>query len=404
MFVLLYLLYFMDMFTRNVISPFFPVLKTELGLSDPQLGLLSSVVLGAVCILVFPLSYVVDRWRRGKLISLMAIIWSAATIFSGLSHNFGQLLTTRFALGVGEASFTSAGVAYLSSMFKKTKRTIMIGIFDTASPIGMGAGMAIGGILAASFDWRLVFIGMGIPGVILGILAWFAPDYESVKTAESQNIGNVKGLFQTLKQMATNKTMLAVCLAFGLSNIAQTSWITWLPSYFNRFMGMDLDKAGLIAGTVFLTALVATPVGGWISDRWAIKNPRGKLYLCFISSILSSVSMMLAFYCGSILLFYVGAGFNLLLLPSVQIVTQEVVPVSRKASAFGTLVLSQYLFGGLWGPLLTGLISDVTDLRIALIIVSLTPFFFAFIYLYGSQHYVKDSQDARDVEKLAESN
>jgi len=93
--IILYLLYFLDFATRAVISPMFPILKQEMGLSDTQLGWLSTIVLAMVSLLAIPLSYFIDRWSRSKMISLMSFVWSAGSFFSGLSNTFTQLLITR---------------------------------------------------------------------------------------------------------------------------------------------------------------------------------------------------------------------------------------------------------------------------------------------------------------------
>ncbi|MFA5079503.1 MAG: MFS transporter, partial [Dehalococcoidia bacterium] len=98
--VVLYVLYFLDFATRAVVSPMFPILKKDLGLSDAQLGWLSTIVLAMVGLLSIPLSYFIDRWRRGRMLSLMSIVWSIASFFSGLSANFTQLLVPRGILAV----------------------------------------------------------------------------------------------------------------------------------------------------------------------------------------------------------------------------------------------------------------------------------------------------------------
>ena len=103
--------------SRQVLSAVFPQIKAEWGLSDTRLGALSGIVSLAVGILAFPISLAADRWGRVRSVTIMAAIWSIATLLCGLSHNYFTLLSARFLVGVGEAAYASVGMAILISMF-----------------------------------------------------------------------------------------------------------------------------------------------------------------------------------------------------------------------------------------------------------------------------------------------
>ena len=92
--------------------PLLPALQAEWGLSDAQLGALVSVVSVTVGLGAFPAALLVDRWSRVRAIALMGTVWSLAAAAAGAAQSFGQLLTARAALGVGEAGYgPAAGVA-----------------------------------------------------------------------------------------------------------------------------------------------------------------------------------------------------------------------------------------------------------------------------------------------------
>ena len=114
--VVLFILYMMDYALRSVIGPITPALKSSLGLSDTEIGWLMSVVLIGVAVFALPLSYLMDRWRRAKLVSIISVVWSLASICSGFCVNFGQLVTTRTIVGIGEAGFVSGGMALILSL------------------------------------------------------------------------------------------------------------------------------------------------------------------------------------------------------------------------------------------------------------------------------------------------
>jgi MFS family permease len=276
--IVLYLLYFLDFATRAVISPMFPILKKEMDLSDAQLGWLSTIVLAIVCVLAIPLSYFIDRWSRRKMISLMAIVWSAGSFLSGLSANFTQLLLTRGVLGVGEASFTSGGQAMIMATIKKARRSTVTGIWTTASSLGMACGMLVGGFVASKYGWHAAFMALAIPGVILGILAWFLPDFKNQLKSNGAETGNGLSFGSIIKDLIKNKTLVSLCISFGLAYFFSNTIVYWLPTYFIRYMGMDVAKAGAMTAGILVTALVAAPLGGFLGDRISKKNPGTKSY------------------------------------------------------------------------------------------------------------------------------
>src|SRR3989339_429210 len=90
---------------RQVLYAVFPLLKADLRLSDAQLGFLaSSFMIVYMCVAPF-VGYFGDRVRRPLIIGASAIFWSISTLFSGLVKNYGQLIMTRSAVGVGEAGY-----------------------------------------------------------------------------------------------------------------------------------------------------------------------------------------------------------------------------------------------------------------------------------------------------------
>jgi len=396
--IILYLLYFLDFATRAVISPMFPILKKEMNLSDSQLGWLSTIVLAVVCVLAIPLSYFIDRWSRRKMISLMSIIWSAGSFFSGLSTNFTQLLITRGVLGVGEASFTSAGQAMIMATVKKARRATVTGIWTTASSLGMACGMLVGGFVAAKYGWQAAFMAVAIPGVVLGIFAWFLPDFKNQLKAEDPAAARNLNFGSILKDLVKNKTLVSLCISFGLAYFFSNTVIYWLPSYFIRYMGMDVARAGAMTAGILVTALIAAPLGGFLGDRISRKNPRNKILLCWISVVAAIITFALAVLLNIWQMFFVVTFFLFLFIPVQQIVCQEIVPFYQRATAYGVYVFCMFFLGGLWGPAVTGMISDAYNLQVAFWVNGAILLAASIGYLFMYRFYKADYETARNLE------
>lgn len=116
---LLYIINYMD---RQVFSVILQPMKIDLGLTDAQCDLASTILIFGMAFFSFPIAYLIDRWSRRKAIDLMAILWIIATFTTGLAKNFTGVLIPRFFVGLGEAGFVPAGTAMISASYPKEKR------------------------------------------------------------------------------------------------------------------------------------------------------------------------------------------------------------------------------------------------------------------------------------------
>ncbi|TPE95511.1 multidrug DMT transporter permease, partial [Burkholderia pseudomallei] len=144
-FALAFALLLSDYMSRQVLNAVFPLLKAAWGLSDTRLGSLSGIVALMVGTLTFPLSVLADRWGRVRSITLMAALWSVATLGCAAATSYGELLVARAFVGVGEAAYGSVGVALILGLFPPHLRSTLTGAFMAGGAFGSVLGMALGG-------------------------------------------------------------------------------------------------------------------------------------------------------------------------------------------------------------------------------------------------------------------
>jgi len=395
--VVIFILLFFDLATRSVVGPLFPLIKKEFGLLDYQLGLLSTVTMGTVMILAIPLSYLIDRWRRGKMMSLMAILWSVASIISGLANGFAMLLTGRAVLGVAEASYNSAGQTMIMATIKKRLRTTITGFLYTGMTLGMAGGLVLGGWLGASYGWRNTLIILAIPGIIFGIIAWFMPDYKNLpRPAGGPSETSSKGFGEMIKSFLINKSVMLMVIAYAFILFIIYTIVSWLPTYLIRFAGMDVSTAGTMSGLVILIGLFAMPLGGWLGDLAARKSARAKITVILSSAIIAVVGAICALLFNVWPLFiFTSIGVNLLI-PAQQVTLQELVPSHQRASVFGFYYTGTLILGGLWAPFAIGAISDASDLKIAFWvgvgIATISVILYPLVYKFFNNDYARARQ------------
>nr|WP_295772555.1 MFS transporter [Rhodoferax sp.] len=352
----------------QVMSVVMQPMKLDLGLTDAQTGLAGSAFFLGIIVFTLPVAQLVDVWSRTRMIGLMAICWSAFTLATGFVGGLASLVVMRLGVGVGEAGFGPGGTALVSASYPKNKQGQKLGIFNLFITVGVIVGVVAGGYLSANHGgWRTPFLVFGIPGIVLGILAFFMQDYRLVEADGSKVVH--QSLLTNLKQLWKIRTLRWLYLGLGMYAVLQISVGTWLPSLLIRAYGIKEDKAGLVMGVVTLIGLAGPILGGILSDKWQQKYAGGRMRLAAITIAIASVFVWLVLLAAfdlnnkSLMIFCAAmmplhSIFVGMALPAVAATSQEVVPAQLKGLSWGAATMALYLLGGAWGPLMVGALSD----------------------------------------------
>jgi MFS family permease len=285
----------------------------------------------------------------------------------------------------------------------------MMGIFNMSIPLGVALGSILGGTLAKSGGWQAPFLVFAIPGIILGILALFMKDYKTVEhTHES---GAKVTFFQSIKKLFQIPSLVWVLVGYGLANIMSMSFLFWTPAFIGRAWGVDVAAANAVMVPIVLAAIVGSPIGGILADIWFKKDPRGRLYIPAITIILSAFLLAGAIYfqfkgIGMGLVIAYGV-LNVMALPCLSAISQDVAPAAQKGLVWGLMVFCMYVFGGGWSPYLVGAISDslgqgAQALGTALTIASIGGILGGICYLMAARPYPADMERVKGEQLMAE--
>ena len=168
---LLTLVNLLNYLDRNVVFAVFEPIKRDLNLTDTQLGWLGSAYIIVLSLAALPLGVIGDLRSRRVVIAWGVTVWSAATAAGGFVRHFWQLFLCRALVGFGEAGYGPAAQAVIAQYYKGQRRAFAIGIYSVGMALGGVLGIWLGGVIAERYGWRWAFIWMGIPGLILALLA-----------------------------------------------------------------------------------------------------------------------------------------------------------------------------------------------------------------------------------------
>jgi MFS family permease len=402
-FVLLFLLYMFDYIDRTIVTSMFSSIEADWGISHTQSGLLVSAVYWAIVILTFPVSLLVDRWSRTKTIGIMAIMWSLATALCALTGNFVQLFMARLLIGVGEAGYAPGGSAMISGLYPIEKRSKMMGIWNASIPLGTAIGVLLGGIIAAKLGWRHAFGLVAFPGLIVAILFLFVKDYKTVDLSffDKANKKIKMERKDMIKEFVSKPSIIFTYFGITAVVFVTTSLITWLSTYFQVERSLPQEKAGTLASSVMVMALVGAPLGGILTDRWRKTQFNARLLLPAISSLVSALLLFMALYLFSGAVQYVTfllMGICIMVFISgATAVTQDVIHPGLRATSYAIAVVVQNLLGASMAPIVIGQIYDRTNIKTALAVLPFILLIGALLFYLGSKYYEKDMEKVTKV-------
>lgn len=359
-----------DYMSRQVLSAVFPMLKAEWSLADSQLASLTSIVALMVGLLTLPLSLIADRWGRVRSLVVMAALWSLATLMCAIAASYEQMLAARFFVGVGEAAYGSVGIALVLSIFASRRHATLSGTFMAGGSFGSVFGVALGGIIAVHLGWRWSFVAMAVFGLLLvavfravvteGRLARYAADTDG--TVATQTSPDRPKFRAPLSSLFTNPAVLCAYIGGGLQMFTAAILLSWMPSFFNRYYHLAADKAAVAAAAIVLLVGAGMVVCGVITDRIGRTNVTRKwlaaIGFCSISLVFLTVGFSLGTGTAQLAFLAIGAFFSAGSAGPIAAMVANLTHQSVRASAMGTLTVTNNLLGLALGPFVVGLLAD----------------------------------------------
>ena len=393
---ILTLVYTFNFIDRQLLSILQEAIKTELLLTDAQLGLLTGFAFAMFYVTAgVPIARLADRNNRRNIVAASVGLWSFMTAISGFVQNYSQLLLARIGVGIGEAGGSPPSHSIVSDIFPKEQRASALSFYSTGVNLGIMFGFLFGGWLNEFFGWRIAFLVIGVPGIILaGIVFATVPEpirglLENKKASDTQVPFSevVSGLWQ-------RKTFRHMALACGLNAFAGYGTVNWAASFFIRSHGMTTGELGTwLALSTGLVGAIGIFVGGFLGDKLGARDKRWYLWVPGLSTLLVVPGMLVVFltsntYLALVCMFVPGFLQNIYLGNSIA-TTHNLVGLRWRSTSSAILFLILNIIGLGLGPFAVGLLSDMFDpslgiesLRYAMLAVLPTACIWSSIHFY----------------------
>jgi MFS family permease len=277
-----------------------PLIQDELHLSDTQLGFLLSAFFWTYVTAMTPAGWLAERYGARSVLAGGVIVWSVATLLTGLANGLVMLLLLRLLLGLGESTaFPSASKA-LASEVPQSQLGLANGVLSFGYLVGPAVGTFLGGMLMARFGWRPVFVLFGVLS-LLWLWPWLRTAHTPTVRAEPADTG-VPSFARILRQ----RGLWGASLGHFASNYNFYFILAWLPVYLVKARGFSMESMAAIAGAAYLINAISALLMGWGTDSWCRsgRSPdviyKGVMALSHVATIGCMIGMVLLPVGGSI--------------------------------------------------------------------------------------------------------
>ena len=377
------LLYFFNFVDRQIIAILVEPIKADLGLADWQLGVVSGVAFAALyATLGIPIARLADRSHRVNIISVAVAFWSAMTAACGLAQNFVHLVLARIGVGVGEAGLTPPAHSLIADMYPEERRATALAVYQLGVPTGALFGLLAGGLIADAWGWRVAFFAVGLPGILLALVAkWAIPEPRAGAGGFAAPAQVQPPFFESLALLWRIRAFRHVAAGFALVSFVTFGYNAWLPALLGRMHGLSTADIALWLGPVgFVSGVAGTFLGGLACDRLGQRDPRWYAWLLVIGFAVSIPFLGIVFFAPTATLAiaaYVVPNFLIgMNMGPTFAMAQFLAPEGLRAMVSSILLFFANMIGLGLGPLTIGALSDVLaptagvgSLRLALLIV-----------------------------------
>ncbi|MFC3581852.1 spinster family MFS transporter [Sphingomonas hylomeconis] len=364
---------------RQALALLVEPIKRDFGVSDTSMSLLYGLSFTLFYVLLgIPIARLADRANRRNIVAVSVFAWSAATALCGAVRSFPLLFAARIGVGAGEAGLGPAAYSILSDYFPAKRLAAAIGVYQMGTYLGGALALVLGGLMAAVIPtdalvtvpmigavkgWQLVFLGLGIPGLLLGLAMLLIR--EPMRRGLGEHGGQVVPLRHFVAHiMARRRAYLGIGIGFALMILVGNGTGAWIPAFFQRRFDWTTAEIGVRYGAVvFVFGTSGAFFGGhfasWLSSRGHPRGNLGAALLGFSALIPLTIAFPLVpnpwIALGLIAGMNFFAGFNF---GGGLAALQEMTPNRMRALVASAYMLLINLIGGTLGPMAVALLTD----------------------------------------------
>lgn len=265
-----FLLNYLD---RQIVFSIYPVLRRDLGFSDRELGLVGTVFIWVYSVCTPFSGRLADVVRRDRLIVSSLVLWSIATLCTGLSTSVPVFLFWRAVMGVTESLYIPAALTTIAFLHPGATRSKALAIHSSAQFAGIIAGGWYGGWTADHIGWRTGFTILAVIGIAYGFVLWTV--FRHVP-----NLSPARGYSKARPKRALRSACYWT-LALSFFAFCTMLWMlyAWFPSFIYEHYHLSMAESGIAATLYLQISCIAGVLSGGVLADWLVQRVRSGRFL-----------------------------------------------------------------------------------------------------------------------------
>ncbi len=408
LFVLVYVINFID---RQIFSILIEPIRAEIHLSDTQLGFLGGIAFAIFYTFAgIPIARWADVGVRKNIVALALLIWSGMTMFTATAKSFSMLIIARVGVGIGEAGCSPPIHSLISDMYPEERRATALSTYALGIPIGAAIGTLAGGWIGEYFGWRMAFLVVGFPGIIVAGIVYLTIKEPPRGFSDPGGVPPKKETVpftETVKFLWSLKSFRHLSFAGALHAFVGYGVGLFIPSFFIRVHGFGLAETSTYLFFIGLTGMIGTYLGGYLGDKYGERDKRWYMGIPGIATFLG-VPFALIFYTTAdpiLAIFLAIPGYILgpMYLGPTFAMTQTLVTPAMRSMASAILLFILNLIGLGLGPVFAGFLSDTLrpeygeeSIRYSLLILAVGGNIWSAAHYYFASRSLREDLQAKE--------
>jgi ACS family glucarate transporter-like MFS transporter len=249
------------------------LMMPSLSLSKSDMALIFNGFLIGYALFQVPVGWLGDRFGARLVLGLSAITWGALTLATGfipgafiksLTGTLVVLFSLRFLLGLAEASTYPVAARAVHQWMRPSERGTGSSMMLMGSSVASALTAPFVAFCMLRFGWRASFY---ITALVAFAVAFIWLFFARVPPATLAEVPVQPSLSNSPRRHWLTMDVLLLSLSYASEGYLLFTFISWLYIYLVEVRGFSLANGGLVTSLPWIAAIVATPLGGLVSDR-----------------------------------------------------------------------------------------------------------------------------------------
>lgn len=162
--------FFMILVDSTIVAVANPTIMADLGVGYDTVIWVTSAYLLAYAVPLLVAGRLGDRYGPKNLYLVGLAVFTAASLWCGLSGSIGMLISARVVQGLGAALLTPQTLSTITRIFPADRRGMAMSIWGATAGVATLIGPLAGGLLVDGLGWEWIFI-VNVPIGVLGLAA-----------------------------------------------------------------------------------------------------------------------------------------------------------------------------------------------------------------------------------------